>query len=114
MTIHELLNHTAGTGDFFVPEFDQHRLNLRTHDDYLKLYGSRPLRFQPGSKWEYSNFGFIILGSVIERVTGQDYYSYVRDHVYLPAGMNATGAAPEGDSVPNLSKGNNILDSADF
>src|SRR5207245_5185357 len=53
VTIHHLLTHTGGTGDFFGPEFDKHRLELRTLQDYVKLYGQRGLEFEPGSKWAY-------------------------------------------------------------
>jgi len=56
VTIHHLLTHTGGTGDIFGPEFDSHRLQLRTLNDYIKLYGSRGLAFQPGTKWDYSNY----------------------------------------------------------
>jgi CubicO group peptidase (beta-lactamase class C family) len=52
VTIHHLLTHTGGTGDFFGPEFDKHRLELRTLQDYVKLYGERGLAFDPGSRWE--------------------------------------------------------------
>ncbi len=48
------------------------------------------LRFEPGSRWEYSNYGFILLGAVIEKVSGENYSSYVREHIYLPAGMAST------------------------
>lgn len=105
VTISELLSHTGGTGDFFGPEFSGHRLTLRTHEDYIKLFGVRPISFEPGSRFEYSNYGFIILGAVIERVTGQSYYDYVRDHVYSPAGMTSTGSEPENQVVPDLSVG---------
>lgn len=98
VTIHHLLTHTGGTGDFFGPEYNAHRLELRTLADYVTLFGSRPLRFEPGSKWEYSNYGFILLGRVIERVSGMSYYDYVAKHVYAPAGMTSTGSEPE-DSV---------------
>jgi CubicO group peptidase (beta-lactamase class C family) len=74
VTISELLSHTGGTGDFFSPEFNKHRLDLRTHEDYTKLFGGRLVRFEPGSRFEYSNYGFIILGAVIEKVSGQSYY----------------------------------------
>jgi len=105
VTISQLLSHTGGTGDFFGPEFDKHRLELRTHEDYVKLYGSRAPRFEPGSRWEYSNYGFLILGAVIDKVSGQNYYDYVRDHVYNPAGMASTGSEPEDQVVSDRSVG---------
>src|SRR6266571_2116259 len=105
VTIYQLLTHTGGTGDIFGPEFQAHRLELRTLDDYVTLYGSRPLKFEPGSKWEYSNYGFILLGVVIEKVSGQSYYDYVRDHVYKPAGMTTSGSEPEDQAVSDRSVG---------
>jgi D-alanyl-D-alanine carboxypeptidase len=105
VTIGELLTHTGGTGDFFGPEFDQHRLELRTHADYVKLFGNRPPRFEPGSRFEYSNYGFLLLGNIIERVTGESYYDYVREHVYEPAGMALTGSEPEDVKVADRSVG---------
>ncbi|MGH9604132.1 MAG: serine hydrolase domain-containing protein [Terracidiphilus sp.] len=95
VTIRELLTNSGGTGDIWGPEYDQHRLQLRTLADYVRLYGDRPLRFPPGSRWEYSNYGFILLGRVIEVVSGESYYAYVREHVYAPAGMRATASPPE-------------------
>jgi D-alanyl-D-alanine carboxypeptidase len=105
VTIHHLLTHTGGTGDFFGPEFDAHRLELRTLQDYVKLYGKRGLEFEPGSKWSYSNYGFLLLGVLVEKVSGQNYYDYVRDHVYRPAGMTSTGSLPEDQAVPQRSVG---------
>jgi len=105
VTIYQLLTHTGGTGDIFGPEFAAHRLELRSLDDYVKLYGSRPLKFEPGSKWEYSNYGFILLGVVIEKVSGQSYYDYVRDHVYRPAGMTSSGSEPEDQAISDRSLG---------
>jgi len=105
VTIHELLTHTGGTGDFFGPLFDKHRLQLRTLHDYVALYGKRDPEFKPGSRFEYSNYGFILLGAVIEKVSGQNYYDYVRDHVYVPAGMTSTDSEPENQHVPKRSVG---------
>src|SRR5207245_3303091 len=105
VTIHHLLTHTGGTGDFFGPEFDAHRLELRTLQDYVKLYGKRGLAFEPGSRWEYSNYGFLLLGVVIERVTGKSYYDYVAEHVYKPAGMTLTAPLTEDQLVPGRSVG---------
>jgi CubicO group peptidase (beta-lactamase class C family) len=105
VTIHHLLTHTGGTGDFFGPEFDKHRLELRTLQDYVKLYGQRGLEFEPGSKWDYSNYGFLLLGVIVQRVGGQDYYDYVRQHVCAPAGMTSTDSLPEDQAVPKRSVG---------
>ena len=105
VTIHQLLTHTGGTGDIFGPDFDAHRKELRTLDDYVRLYGKRGLEFEPGSDWAYSNYGFLLLGVVIERVTGQSYYDYVQQHVYAPAGMTRSGSVPENQAIPDLSTG---------
>jgi len=105
VTIHHLLTHTGGTGDFFGPEFDKHRLELKTLQDYVKLYGQRGLEFEPGSKWAYSNYGFLLLGVIVQKVSGQDYYEYVREHVYKPAGMTSTDSLPEDQTVAKRSVG---------
>jgi D-alanyl-D-alanine carboxypeptidase len=105
VTIYQLLTHTGGTGDFFGPQFDAHRLELKTLQDYVKLYGDRGTEFEPGSRWEYSNYGFLMLGVVVERVSGKSYYDYVRENIYEPAGMTSTGSLPEDQDVPNRSVG---------
>lgn len=105
VTIQQLLSHTGGTGDIFGPEFEAHRTELRTLDDYVKLYGGRGPKFEPGTHWEYSNYGFILLGAIIEKVSGQSYYNYVREHIFDPAGMTSTGSEPEEKAVPDRSIG---------
>jgi D-alanyl-D-alanine carboxypeptidase len=105
VTVRHLLTHSGGTGDIFGREFDQHRLQLREHRDYLKLYGWRGLSFEPGSRFEYSNYGFVLLGALIEHVSGMSYYDYVDDHVFRRAGMRSTGSLPEAVDVPNRAVG---------
>jgi CubicO group peptidase (beta-lactamase class C family) len=105
VTIHHLLTHTGGTGDIFGPEFNAHRKELRTLNDYIALYGKRGPQFEPGSRWRYSNYGMLLLGVVIERVTGRSYYDYVQDHIYKPAGMTLSGSLSEDQVVPGRSIG---------
>ena len=105
VTVRHLLTHTGGTGDIFGPEYDEHRLKLRDHGDYVDLYGSRPLAFEPGSRWAYSNYGFILLGALIEAASGVSYYDYVREHVFRPAGMTSTDSLPESEAVPGRAVG---------
>lgn len=105
VTVRQLLTHTGGTGDIFTPEFDRHRLETRELTDYVKLYGTRGLQFEPGSKWAYSNYGFLLLGIVVQNVSGMSYYDYVRMHIFRPAGMHDTDSLPESETVPNRSVG---------
>jgi D-alanyl-D-alanine carboxypeptidase len=105
VTVRHLLTHTGGTGDIFGAVFEQNRLKLRRHGDYVELYGSNLLAFEPGARFEYSNYGFILLGAVIEAASGQSYYDYVREHVFHPAGMTATDSLPESTDVPGRATG---------
>ncbi len=100
VTVRHLLTHTGGTGDFFGPEFMKNRLALREHSDYVKLLGSRPPAYEPGTRFSYSNYGFLLLGALIEKVSGMSYYDYVRGRIFQPAGMTATDSLPESESVP--------------
>ena len=109
VTIHQLLTHTC---DIFGPECDSHRLELLTLKDYVALYGKRGPEFEPGNRWEYSNYGMVLAGVVIERVTHQSYYDYVQVHVYKPAGMTLSGSLPEDQAVANRSVGYRRSDSS--
>jgi D-alanyl-D-alanine carboxypeptidase len=114
VTIENLLTHTGGTGDIFGPEFEKHRKDLRTLQDYVNLYGRRELEFAPRSRWEYSNYGFILLGVIVERASGKSYYDYVSEKVYGPAGMTSTASLPEDENVPGRSVGYTRLGGTDL
>lgn len=105
VTVRHLLTHAGGTGDIFGPEFEAHRGELRTHDDYVKLYGDRAPDFEPGTKRAYSNYGFILLGAIIEKLSGMNYYDYIDRKVYAPAGMKHSGSLPESTAVARRSVG---------
>ena len=105
VTIRQLLTHTGGTGEISWADFQAHRKELRTSADYVKRYGERGLEFEPGSRWAYSSYGFLLLGVVIEKVTGETYYDYVQAHVYARAGMTSSGSLPEDQPVPDRSIG---------
>lgn len=105
VTVRHLLTHTGGTGDIFGPDFEKNRLTLREHSDYLKLYGSRGLTHEPGAEFQYSNYGFVLLGALIEKVTGTSYYDYVQRRIFQPAGMTSTASLAENEAVPGRSTG---------
>jgi CubicO group peptidase (beta-lactamase class C family) len=86
--IKQILTHTAGLGGYFSRKFvESSRALYRTVDDMMKLAKEEKIQFEPGSKWQYSNTGFLVLGAVVEKVSGQTYYDYVRENIYRPAGM---------------------------
>jgi CubicO group peptidase (beta-lactamase class C family) len=105
VTIHHLLTHTSGLGDIFGPQYEQEKETLHTLRDYLELFVDEPLRFEPGDRHEYSNAGFIVLGLIIEEVSGQDYFDFVRERVFQPAGMNATDSFERDAETPDLAIG---------
>jgi D-alanyl-D-alanine carboxypeptidase len=105
VTLHHLLTHTGGMGDIFGPEFDAHRLQLKEHADYVALFGKRGPEYEPGSQDGYSNYGYVLLGRLIEAASGTSYYDYVQQHIYAKAGMQSTGSLPESDGVPARSRG---------
>jgi D-alanyl-D-alanine carboxypeptidase len=103
--VRHLLNHTGGTGDIFTPEYERARRETRELKDYMNLFGQRGLEFDPGTKSAYSNYGFILLGNIIEAVSNMSYYDYVRRNILEPAGMTATGSQPESEPVSNRAVG---------
>ena len=106
VTIHHLLTHTSGLSDYFTPRFfETSKDRFKAVKDYLPLFVDQPLLFQPGERMSYSNAGFMLLGAIVEKVSGQDYFTYVREHVYKPAGMNDTDAFELDHDTPNLAIG---------
>ena len=105
VTIHQLLTHTSGMGMYFNDEFMKRRASLKTLSDLLPLFVNDPLDFEPGQKMQYSNSGYVVLGLIIEKVTGQNYFNYVRQHIFEPAGMKNTASYELDQRVPNLAIG---------
>jgi CubicO group peptidase (beta-lactamase class C family) len=93
VTISQLLQHRGGTGDIGILARDEgdNRARVRTIADIIALNGHRAPAFPPGTKMEYSNYGYLLLGAVVERVSKQSYYAYVEEHLFEPAGMTNAG-----------------------
>jgi CubicO group peptidase (beta-lactamase class C family) len=86
--VQHLLCHTSGLGSYFNEEYHRKsRALLREIEDYKPLVEGDTLMFEPGTGWQYSNTGFLLLGAIIEKVTGGSYFDYVRENIYEPAGM---------------------------
>ncbi|HEX4945638.1 MAG TPA: serine hydrolase domain-containing protein [Blastocatellia bacterium] len=106
--IKHLLTHTAGLGGYFSPKWQQSsRAEYRTVDDMMKrvIEDEKKVQFEPGSRWQYSNSGMLVLGKVIEVASGQNYFDYVRDNIAKPAGMTNTDCYELDKVNPNLAVG---------
>ena len=103
ITIAQLLTHTAGLGWPSYPDMSQNKLrNLNDHRPFLKHL---PLNSPPGSRFSYSNEGMLLLGMVIEAVSGKSYDEYVQQHIYAKAGMPNSGNFDIDGVTPNMAMG---------
>jgi CubicO group peptidase (beta-lactamase class C family) len=106
VSVRQLLSHTAGFGDY-PKDFDFRK--DWTEDQLLKLVESIPLTYPPGTKWEYSNLGYLTLGILIHRVTGQFYGDFLQRRIFQPLGMTSTRIISEADIVPNRAAGYRLV-----
>lgn len=89
--IKHLVTHTSGLDSYFGPKFFSRPMTeYRTIGAYLDAARQPGLAFEPGTRWFYSNTGMLVAGRIVEIASGQDYYDYVRQHIYKPAGMTRT------------------------
>ncbi len=94
VTIEQLLTHTGGTGDIAGPTYDGHSPAFESPATFIERYGKRALAFEPGSKWSYSDYGYVLLGAILERVTGRTFSAYCGEKIFRAAGMDATTPLP--------------------
>lgn len=107
VTIRQLLTHTSGVPDFLsVAAFHQAGPGRpHTPEELVRYVRELPLDFVPGEGWRYSNTGFILLGMVIERASGQTYGDYLTDYIFTPTGMTASGYETANAIIPESASG---------
>jgi len=106
VTVRELLCHTAGFGDY--PD----KFNFRkdwTEDELLKLVEATPLSYAPGANWAYSNIGYLTVGILIHRVTGEFYGDFLQQRIFKPLDMTSTRIISESDIIPNRAAGYRLV-----
>jgi CubicO group peptidase (beta-lactamase class C family) len=104
--VKHLLTHTSGLGSYFNEIYERSSRELfRRVEDYRMLVRPETLQFEPGTRWSYSNTGLLVAGAVVEKASGQDYFDYVREHVYAPAGMTRTDCYELDQVNPGLAVG---------
>lgn len=102
ITVRHLLAHTSGLGDY-PPDMDFRK--DYTEDDFLNMIKATPLRYPTGERWQYSNYGYVVLGIIIHRVSGKPFGDYLRERVFLPLGMKTAQLISERDIIPNRADG---------
>jgi D-alanyl-D-alanine carboxypeptidase len=105
VTVEELLTHTSGMGNFWAQLDNKAKEKYVAVSDYVPLFADERLAFEPGKGFLYSNNGYTVLGLIIEKVSGQTYFDYVRKHVYQPSGMLDTDAYELNEPIPNMATG---------
>lgn len=104
--IEHLLTHTSGLGSHFTDELmNASRELYRDVDDYKPIVARQTPSFEAGTDWGYSNAGFLLLGAIVESVSGQTYFEYVRENVAKPAGMINTDCYDMDRPIENLALG---------
>lgn len=107
ITVRHLLTHTSGLGDY--PEDFSLQKNY-TEDDLLKMIIAQPPGFPAGDKWNYSNLGYVTLGILIRKVSGEFYGDVLQKRIFGPLGMKDARIISEADIVPNRAAGYKLKD----
>ncbi len=106
VTVRELLSHTAGFTDY--PEHFDERKDC-TEEQLLRIVEAIPLAYPPGTSWSYSNLGYLTLGILIHRVTGEFYGDFLQQRIFRPLDMSTTRIISEADIIPNRSAGYRLV-----
>ncbi|KOS61746.1 serine hydrolase [Lysinibacillus agricola] len=100
ITIRQLLNHTSGIPDYFdesvMEDYDELWIDypnykIRTSSDIIPLFIDKPMMYPTGDRFQYNNTGFVVLGLIVEAITGSSFDVYLNEHVFIPCGMLNTG-----------------------
>ena len=106
ITVWNLLTHTSGLGDY-PPDIDLKR--DYTEDELLASFKTAPLDFEPGSSWNYSNAGYVVLGILIRKITGKYYGDFLKEKIFEPLQMTTARVISEADIVPNRAAGYRLV-----
>jgi len=92
ITIFHVLTHTSGIPSFTgFPDFESHEAQAMTPEKLVEWFRDEPLEFEPGTKWNYSNSGYVLLGYLIEKISGESYSEFVQQNIFTPLGMKDSG-----------------------
>ncbi len=96
ITLIDLMNHVSGYADYYPLDFvDRPMAQATPSDEVIRRFGTRPLDFEPGSRYSYSNTGYLILGRIVEKVSGQTYGEFLSRRILKPLGLSHTAYEPD-------------------
>ncbi len=106
ITLADLLGHTSGIPNFTNDkEFGTWRMNAHTHEEQLAFFRNKPLDFEPGTKFDYSNSNYEVLGVIVEKVSGKTYEEMLQERIFGPLGMKNTGLDHDDLVLPKRAEG---------
>ncbi|TCW78750.1 serine hydrolase [Burkholderia sp. SRS-46] len=108
ITIRHLLTHTSGIPDYYGSVYDYR--HDYTDDELVRMAYELPLDFKPGSRWNYSNTGYVLLGILVKNVSGRSYLEVLDTDVFKPLGMKTARGVNDRDIVPNRAAGYQLVD----
>jgi CubicO group peptidase (beta-lactamase class C family) len=106
ITIYEVLTHTSGIPSFTgFPDYRANEVKPHTAEQLVAWFKDKPLDFPPGSQWRYSNSGYVLLGYLIEKISGKSYAQFIRENIFAPLGMKDTGYDSFTEIIPHRAMG---------
>lgn len=106
VTLFHLLNHTSGIPNYTsFPDFAAFTTSAKTPEQQIDFFRNRPLNFQPGSNFEYNNSGYVLLGYLIEKISGESYQDFIVNNIFNPLEMNDSGYDFNSDIIVNRAAG---------
>lgn len=111
ITIHDLLTHTSGIPEYITyPDFEDIAMHHVTFKELVDRFKNKSLDFEPGTQWKYSNSGYVLLGYIIEKVSGVTYDDYLKRNIFIPAKLNNTLTENPREIIQKRAKGYDLLD----
>jgi CubicO group peptidase (beta-lactamase class C family) len=106
ITIFHLLTHTSGIPSFTsFPDYASTEATPTTPEKLVARFRDKPLEFEPGEKWNYSNSGYVLLGYLLEKISGQSYSDFVQQNIFTPLGMKDSGYDSNSAILPRRAAG---------
>lgn len=119
ITIHHLLTHTSGIPNITsFPDYKKKKIKPHTLERLIERFKNKPLDFEPGERFQYSNSGYMLLSYIVEKVSGQKYEVFVTENIFKPLGMNDSGFDTSSAILKNRASGysleNDVLVNSDY